>query len=496
MEKRLAALFSVLLVAVLVLSACAAAEPAPGDETPEAPAGEVTPAETPGEPAETPEEPAETPGETPMADETPEATPTTGDGEAAGEGEFEGERVSVLAVWGGAELESFRAMVAPWEERTGAVMDYEGTRDINAVLITRIEGGNPPDIAGVPGPGQLIEFAQQGQMIPLSDFMDVDQLAERYDRSWLDLASFEDELYGIFMKSTVKSLVWYRPDVFEEAGYEVPQTWDEMIALSDQIIADGGTPWCIGLEAGAATGWPATDWIEDIMLRSAGPDVYDQWWRHEIPWTDESIQNAWEMFGTIATNEQYVEGGTVNVLATNFGESPYPMFEDPPGCFMHRQASFITDFIQEQFPDLEPGVDYTFFPFPEIDPEFGVPALSAGDLIGMFNDTPAARSLMEWLASAEAQTIWAERGGFLSANNEVSPDVYPDDIHRQMAEILQEAEVVRFDASDLMPTAVNDAFLGGVLEYIQNPDTLPTILQNIDQAAQQAEQEEGTQTGQ
>ncbi|HHX64784.1 MAG TPA: extracellular solute-binding protein, partial [Chloroflexi bacterium] len=237
MEKRLAALFSVLLVAVLVLSACAAAEPAPGDETPEAPAGEVTPAETPGEPAETPEEPAETPGETPMADETPEATPTTGDGEAAGEGEFEGERVSVLAVWGGAELESFRAMVAPWEERTGAVMDYEGTRDINAVLITRIEGGNPPDIAGVPGPGQLIEFAQQGQMIPLSDFMDVDQLAERYDRSWLDLASFEDELYGIFMKSTVKSLVWYRPDVFEEAGYEVPQTWDEMIALSDQIIA-------------------------------------------------------------------------------------------------------------------------------------------------------------------------------------------------------------------------------------------------------------------
>jgi alpha-glucoside transport system substrate-binding protein len=471
MEKRWATLLTVLLVAVLLVSACAAAEPAPEEPTPVAPVEEPTPLETPDE--------------TPMVNETPDGTPTPDD-EVVDNGELAGQTVSVIAVWGGAELESFRAMVAPWEERTGATMQYEGTRDLNAVLITRIEGGNPPDIAGVPGPGQLVEFAREGQMVPLSEFMDVDELGELYDESWLELASYEDELYGIFMKATVKSLVWYRPDVFEEAGYEVPETWDELIALSDQIVADGGTPWCIGLESGAASGWPATDWIEDIMLRTAGPDVYDQWWQHEIAWTDEAVQNAWEMFGTIATNEQYVEGGTVGVLATNFGESPYPMFDDPPGCYMHRQASFITDFIQEQFPDLEPGEDYTFFPFPEIEPEYGVPALSAGDLMGMFNDTPAARSLMEWLASAEAQEIWAERGGFLSANREVSPDVYPDVIHRQMAEILQEAEVVRFDASDLMPIAVNDAFWGGALQFIQNPDNLPTILENIEQTAQEA----------
>jgi len=117
-------------------------------------------------------------------------------------------------------------------------------------------------------------------------------------------------------------------------------------------------------------------------------------------------------------------GGVTGVLATNFGESPLPMFEDPPGCYMHRQASFITDFIQQQYPDLRAGEDYTFFIFPEIDAQYGKPVLSAGDLIGMFNDTPAARSLMRWLASAEAQEIWASRGGFLAANTEVPPDVY------------------------------------------------------------------------
>ncbi len=463
--KRLPIALSLLLILAFVLAACQVETP-----TPEAPPQPDT--STPG-----PEAPPAEPGP-PEEAPPPEEEATLPEGES-----LAGQTVSVIAVWAGSELDSFRAMVAPWEELTGATVEYEGTRDLNAVLQTRVQGGNPPDIAGLPGPGQLAEFAQDGVLVDLSTFMDMDELAQQYDRSWLDLASHEGGLYGIFMKATVKSLVWYRPDVFEEAGYEIPETWDDLIALSDQIVADGGTPWCVGLESGAASGWPGTDWIEDIMLRTAGPELYDQWRLHEIPWTDESVRNAWEMFGAIVTNDEYVLGGPTAALATNFGEAPSPMFDDPPGCYLHKQASFITDFIQQQFPDLEPGVDYTFFPFPEDEPQYGTPALSAGDLLGMFNDTPAARSLMVWLASAEAQQIWAERGGFLAANVEVSPSVYPDEITRQMAEILIGAEVVRFDASDLMPAAVNDAFWGGILDYVQDPGSLDSVLQSIEAVA-------------
>jgi len=454
---------TILVVASMLLVACDAATPTPTEEPIE-------------EPTDVPvEEPTDVPVEEPT-EEPPEEKP------------LEGETVSVIAVWGGDEQASFMAMVAPWEERTGATVEYEGTRDLNAVLTTRVEGGNPPDIAGLPGPGVLQQYAQEGHLVDLSAFMDMDRLTQAYDQSWLDLASYEGGLYGLFTKVAVKSLVWYSPPAFEAAGYEIPETWDEMIALSDQIVEDGTTPWCIGLESGAASGWPGTDWIEDIMLRTAGPEKYDQWRRHEIPWTDPAVKNAWETWGAIVTNEDYVNGGTVGVLATNFGESPYPMFQDPPGCYMHRQASFIQGFITDQFPDLEAVEDYNYFGFPPIDEGYGTPALTAGDLFGMFNDTPAARSLMEWLASAEAQTIWAERGGFLSPNTNVSPDVYPDPIIAQAAEILVDAEVVRFDASDLMPQAVNDAFWQGVLNYVENPENLDAILQNIEDAANEAYQ--------
>lgn len=511
MRRRVGLFVSILVLVAMILAACQPVGTTPGVEEPTAlpEAGEetpevgVTPEETPEvgvtpeeTPAETPEvgvTPEETPMETPEAEETPMATlePPTQEEVLAivGDEDISGESVSVLAVWGGSELESFRAMVQPWEEATGATMEYEGTRDLNAVLTTRVQGGNPPDIAGLPGPGQLLEWAETGDLVPLSAFIDMDEFTEVYDEGWIDLASVDDQLYGVFMKVTAKSLVWYRPDVFEERGWEVPQTWDELIALSDEIVAAGETPWCIGLEAGAASGFPATDWIEDIMLRTASPETYDQWWMHEIPWTDDAVRNAWDTFGTIATNEEYVYNGVTGVLATPFGESPLPMFEDPPGCYLHHQASFITDFIQQQYPDLQPGEDYTFFLFPAIDEQYGTPILSAGDLIGMFNDTPAAQSLMRWLASAEAQQIWASRGGFLAANTDVPPEVYPEPIFEEMANLLQEAEVTRFDASDLMPAAVNEAFWAGTLEYVQSPDQLDAILQNIEAVAEDAYQE-------
>lgn len=423
---------------------------------------------------------------------TPEAMETEAMETEAMETEEMGEQiggsVSVLAVWGGDELDNFRAMIAPFEEETGITVEYEGTRDLNAVLTTRIEGGNPPDLAGLPGPGQLLTFADEGQLVPLNDVLDMDAMREDYDEGFLQLATVNDQLYGIFIKAAVKSLVWYNPPSFEAAGYEIPQTWEELNALEDQIIADGVAPWCVGLESGAASGWPGTDWIEDIMLRTAGTDTYDQWYEHEISWTDPAIQNAWETWGTVVTNEEMVYGGPQNVLATNFGEAVFPVFEEEPNCYLHRQASFITTNITDQFPDLVAGEDYNFFIFPPIEEEHGNPLLTAGDLFGMFNDTPQSRALMQYLVTADAQAIWAERGGFLSANRNVDPAVYPDDITRQIGEMLAEASSVRFDASDLMPEAVNNAFWTGILDYVSDPDSLPDILQTIEDTAQEAYQ--------
>ncbi len=391
--------------------------------------------------------------------------------------------IVVLGVWGGAEREAFQDAVAPFTEKTGIGVAFEGTRDLAAVLTTRVEAGNPPDIAILPNPGQLYELAAQGKLVPLDDILDVEQIKKDYGQSWVDLASYDGKLYGIFYKVAIKSLVWYNPKAFEAKGYSVPTTWDDLMALTEQIAQDGATAWCIGLESGAASGWPGTDWIEDIMLRTAGPEVYDKWVRHEIPWTDEAVKKAWEMFGEIVLNENYVYGGPEGALNTSFGDAPRPLFDDPPGCYLHRQASFITGFFPE---GLTAGEDYNFFVLPPIDPKWGTPALIAGDVVVVFNDTPEVREFVKYLASAEPQTIWAQKGGFISANKQVPLDAYPDDLTRNMAKAIVEAQVARFDGSDLMPAAVGaGAFWQGVLDYVSG-QPLDEVLQAIEAAAQDA----------
>jgi alpha-glucoside transport system substrate-binding protein len=482
-SRLLRALASAGVILVLLITSCAApnnVQPTPTVDD----MVEPTPDDMDVEPTPTPDDMDVDPTPTPD-DEDVDVEPTPDDVDPDDE-DLTGQVVNILGVWAGSELEAFQAMVQPWEERTGAQMTFEATRDVNAVLRTRVDGGNPPDMVGLPGPGQVAIYAEENQLVDLSEFLDMDYLQENYADNWIELSTHNDTLYAIFVKADLKSFVWYSPPAFEEAGYEVPETWDEMIALSDQIVADGGTPWCIGVESGAASGWAGTDWIEDIMLRTAGPEVYDQWYRHEIAWTSEEVRNAWETWGEIVNNPDYVDGGATGVLATNFGESVYGLLEDPPFCYMHRQATFIEGFLTDQFPDAEAQVDYDFFLFPPIDEEHGSPMLVAGSQMVAFNDTPAVRSLMQWLITAEAQSIWAERGAYIAPNTGVDPDVYPDEVNRQAAQLLAEVEEVRFDASDMMPSAVNQAFWSGILNYIENPGQLDQILQNIEDVAQES----------
>ncbi|HEX2193383.1 MAG TPA: ABC transporter substrate-binding protein [Candidatus Limnocylindria bacterium] len=222
-----------------------------------------------------------------------------------------GGEINILAVWADAEQESFEAVIAPWVERTGVTVNYESTRDINATLTTRIEGGNPPDVAGLPGPGAMATFARNGDLFSLENVIDPDAMAEEYNEGWIADGSVDGHLVGIFIKATAKGFIWYNPAEFEERGYEVPEDWDGLVALADQIREDGFTPWGIGLNSGAGSeGWPGTDWIEDFVLRQSGAEVYDAWWQGTHPWNSEEIRMAFEAFGKWAANAETSDSAT------------------------------------------------------------------------------------------------------------------------------------------------------------------------------------------
>ena len=413
--------------------------------------------------------------------------PTTGQAPApAGQTERIGGTVNVLATWGGDEQASFMAMVQPFQERTGIQVQYEGTRDLNAVLTTRVQGGNPPDVAGLPGPGQMAELARDGSLIDLAGVLDMTTMRQQYSDDWLKLGQVDGKQVGIFIKSAAKGLIWYSPKALGQAGSQVPKNWDELMTLSQRIADSGTTPWCDGMEAGAASGWPGTDWLEDIVLRQSGPDVYDQWYQGKIKWSSPQIMQAWQTWGQIETNPRMVFGGRQGVLATNFGDAGNPLFSTPPRCYFFHQGSFISSFFTQANPGLKPLEDVNFFSFPDIDARYSGTQEVAGDLFGMFRDTPQARALMKYLTTPEAQSIWVKRGGAISPNKLVSLDDYPDQLSKESAQVLTGAKTVRFDASDLMPEAMNSAFWKGILDYVNNPDALDSVLINLDNVQAQA----------
>ncbi len=397
--------------------------------------------------------------------------------------------VEVLGVWGGKELASFQAMVAPWEQQTGGKLSFTGTRDLTAILTTRLQAGNPPDIAILPNPGLMTELAKAGNLIPLSSFMDMNKINQDYAKGWVDLGTVNGNLYAIFAKASDKGTVWYNPKVFSANGWTVPNTWDDMIALSNKIVADKkapAAPWSVAIESGQASGWAATDFMAEILLRKYGGDVYDQLVNHTIPWTDAKVKDMWQMFGTIVNTSGYVPGGATAVLATNFQDGTFLPFQTPPKAAMVSLGDFTAGFIATQFPNLVAGQDYSFFPFPIITQQYSGGVTGGADLIVAFKDTPTIRSFVQYLSTADAQTIWVKRGGFTSVNKKVSLDAYPDVLTRAAAKQLTEATLFRFGAGDSLPSAVQTAWWAGVLSYLQNPSQLDSILANIESVAKTA----------
>jgi len=381
--------------------------------------------------------------------------------------------VKVIATWTGDEQKAFLAMVAPWEQKTGAKVSYTGTRDINTILATGVASGVLPDLAGLPGPGQMQEYYKAGALKPLDTAIDLNAYKTNTAKALVDLGTTPDgKIGGIFIKAAVKGLIWYSPKLHDYSA-SPPKTWDD---LKTQATANKGAAnsiWCVGLESGAASGWPGTDWIEDFVLRMAGPQVYNDWAAGKVTFSDPKIKGAWQAFGDVIANSY---GGAATVNTTNFAAGGDPLFKSPPGCEFHHQASFITGL--GAFKTLKSGTDYNFFPFPDIDPQYAGAVEGAADMFGMFHDTDAAKSLMAWLVTPEAQDIWVKIGGALSANK-LATD-YPDDISKRSADLLTNSKIFVFDASDLMPNALQQAFLTGIVDYAKDPNKLDSILSNLD----------------
>ena len=382
------------------------------------------------------------------------------------------ENITVFGPWLGQDKELIESVFDYFRHATGASIDYAGSDDFEQQILIDIEAGSPPNVVIFPQPGLAADMARRGKLVPLGSDM-ADWVASNYAAgpSWVELGTYanaggKQEFYGFFYKVDVKSLVWYVPQEFEDNGYEVPQTMEELLALSDKMAADGTPPWCIGLGSGGATGWPATDWVEDIMLRTQPPSVYDGWVTNEIPFNDSRIVEAIETFGRFARREAtFVQGGAQGVAATDFRDSPKGMFAIPPACYMHRQASFISSFLPEGTV-LGEDVDFFYFP-PFASQDLGNPVLGAGTLWAIAKDSAGSRALLEFLKTPLAHEIWMNQSGFLTPHKGVHTEAYANSALKKQGEILLNATTFRFDGSDLMPGAVGaGSFWKGMVDYV------------------------------
>jgi alpha-glucoside transport system substrate-binding protein len=412
------------------------------------------------------------------------------DGEEGGDAGTEGgaeqaEDTGSVNLMSAGEPEEVDAYQEIFDELINSETDYdveiESVGNFEEQFQIRAEGGTL-DVAAVPQPGAIPGLVDSGSIVSLEDMgFDIEELNAQLGESFMALGEYEGEHYGLPTNINLKSMVWYPKAAFDAAGYEVPETWDDLVELSDQIVADGSTPWCVGFGSEGSTGWPATDWMEDIMLRTAGPDVYDQWVAHEIPFNDPAVVTAAETFGEIMFADGYVLGGASATPDIAFGDAPAPMFEDPPNCWLHRQASFIN----AEFPeDAVAGEDYDWFPLPPIDQEG---TLYAGELTVVGQNRP---EVVDFLERFIAENVQCEMGSVtassrISPNVDVGPDCYANDILADASVILTDALETgtgRFDASDLMPAEVGSgSFWTGMVEYMTGgPDTVETVLDDIE----------------
>jgi alpha-glucoside transport system substrate-binding protein len=405
---------------------------------------------------------------------------TGGGDDTTPEASFEGEEIEVAAVWSGEEQAAFEQVASAFEEQTGAEVTFTSTGDdIATVIGTRIQGGDPPDVAILPQPGLLADFAERGALVPLGEDVAA-EVAENYAPVWEELGSVDGELYGVWFKAANKSTVWYRPDAFDQAGVAPPETWDEFISASRTLADSGVAPVAIA----GGDGWTLTDWFENVYLRVAGPEKYTQLANHEIPWTDPSVVTTLETLAQLWGEERLVAGGPQGALQTSFPQSVTDVFGSKEAAIVY-EGDFVAGVISGET-DATVGEDALFFPFPAV--EGSDPAVvGGGDVAVLMEESEAGQAFLEFLAGPEAPAIWVGLGGFTTPNRNVDLAEYPDEISRQVAEQLVEAETFRFDLSDLAPPEFGGTPSQGMWQILQDflrdPSQPQQTAQQLEQAA-------------
>jgi alpha-glucoside transport system substrate-binding protein len=401
-----------------------------------------------------------------------------------------GGQVNIWTAWGGQELTGFQAVLEPFIQETGIQVNLLTIRDQDLQLSNNVEAGTSlPDIAAPPNPQRYADWVQRGVMKPLEDFLDMDA----YLDSTLPGLLLEDKNYGfidgkhylLMVKSQLKGLVWYDPTVYTG---EAPATWDDLLAI--QPPSPDTKLFCAAFESGDASGWPASDDLANIVMRQAGAQTYIDWYEGRVKWTDPAIKTAYEAFGQMVADAN-VYGGKDYVLSTNFGNAGDGLFLDPPGCLFMEQATFIPSFFVQNDPSLVPGTDFNFFPHPRFNDEHAGNVEGFFDTFVMYNDTPQARALMQYMVTDEAQQIWVDNGGTLAASKNIT--TYPDVLGSNAAQILQGAENILLTAGDYMPADMQRAFWKSLLDFTNDQSQLDPILANLDQVQAQSYPTESAQ---
>lgn len=382
-------------------------------------------------------------------------------------GTFTDAVVTVSSSLNGADAESFNESLEEFEECTGIDVKHTGSDSFESALLSSVEDGTPPDIAVVPQLGLVQQLAEGGELQPLPNEVN-GNIELGWERSWAEAGTFDDVPYAAPLRSSVKSLVWYSPQAFAQAGYEVPESWEELVELTDQVVADNPdgeiSPWCLGLSDGGATGWAATDWLEEILLRRSGVGAYDAWTSHTIDINDPAAVSALEEFSELVLADGHVAGGREGAVETILEEAGQQLVDGQ--CLMLHASSSFENLLPEgtSIADSDQEEGLSAFYLPAEQGSDAKPVLAGNDYLVYFNESPEATAVLLYLTSEQWATDSVSMGGVASANREVDADDLDSAVQRDATEMLQSRQsIVRFDASDQMPPAVGTDLLWSVL---------------------------------
>lgn len=408
-----------------------------------------------------------------------------GDGGGGGTKEGDGS-LTVFSLWGGSEQEAFQKVLTQFTKNTGIKTKYDSARDFLPVIRTRLAAGNPPEVAIIPRPGVVAELARDDSLISLEDLgLDPDKINENYSDTWTSLATVDDTVYGVVAKANSKSTIWYKPNSFQENGFQIPKTWDELLDITKKYKAKGETPWAVGAQ-GRDNSWTLTDWFENIYARNAGSDNYTKLFNGDLPFNDQSVKDALSKMTEIV-NDQYVAGGIDTALGIGFVDGIGKVFSKNPVAEMYMEGGFVGGIaLGDVNPSLKPGTDIDFFPWPEIDPANGSPLVGGGDVAAAFvNDSDAAK-LIEYLSTPEAGKIWVSTGAIASPNKGVTDADYPNELVSKEADQVKNAESFLFDGSDLLPGTLGQDFGTLLQNIIKSPDKTDSFLSDYQAKAEKA----------